>query len=188
MKGSFEGLEINDCATESPFIKSNGTFTAIPWKTRGGGVLSVVKAYDYKRLDPTIPLLKGHGGPIPDFEFSPFNSSLLCTASEDGLIKMWIIPEEGLEKDVEESDGELQGHTKKLVLIKFHPAADYTLASTAADNTIRIWDISQQQHVSTFDMANTATSIEWSANGSLLAGIHKGKQIVVVDPRKPGDA
>jgi coronin-1B/1C/6 len=175
MKGVFEGIEISDCATEANFIRSNGLFTAIPWKTRGGGVLSVVKAYDFKRLDPTLPLLKGHAGPIPDFDFSPFNPNLLCTGAEDGLIKMWLIPEDGVTQDIHECDGELSGHTKKLVLIKFHPAADYTLASAGADNTIRIWDISQQQNVGTFDLPNTVTSLEWSANGSLIGAVHKGK-------------
>lgn len=142
IKGQFEGLEISECATESSFIKSNGIFTAIPWKTRGGGVLSVVKAYDFTRLDPTLPLLRGHSGPIPDFDFSPFNNNLLCTASEDGTVKMWLIPEDGVNESVDECDGELSGHSRKLILIKFHPSADFTLASCAADNTIRVWDIS----------------------------------------------
>lgn len=91
-------------------------------------------------------------------------------------------------QDVQESDGELQGHTKKLSLIKFHPSADYTLASTAADNTCRIWDVSQQSLVSTYDLSHMGTSIEWSQNGSLLACVNKGKQLVILDPRKPGEA
>jgi WD40 repeat protein len=188
MKGSFEGLEISDCATESNFIKSNGMFTAIPWKTRGGGVLSVVNAYDYKRLDPSIPLLRGHAGPLPDFEFAPFNPNLLCTASEDGLIKMWLIPEGGLTQDTEDCDGELAGHTKKLTIIKFHPSADYTLASCAADNTVKIWDVSQQTPVHSFETAQASTSLEWSANGSLLGTVTKGKQVICYDPRKEGEA
>jgi coronin-1B/1C/6 len=56
----------------------------------------VQKAYDYKRLEADVPLIKGHAGPVVDFEFSPFNDSLLATASEDGTIKLWVIPEEGV--------------------------------------------------------------------------------------------
>jgi len=33
-----------------------------------------------------------------------------------------------------------------------------------------------------------ATSTEWSANGSLIGTVHKGKQVVVYDPRKDGEA
>jgi hypothetical protein len=57
----------------------------------------------------------------------------LATASEDGVIKMWIIPEEGITKDVSEPDAELRGHAKKLILAKFHPTADYTMGSAGAD-------------------------------------------------------
>lgn len=66
----------------------------------------------------------------------------MATSSEDGTIKLWIIPDEGITHDITECDAELRGHSKKLVLSKFHPSSDYTLASVAADNTVRIWDIS----------------------------------------------
>ena len=101
-----------------------------------------MKAYEYKRLEADLPLIKGHAGPIVDFEFSPFSEQLFATASEDGIIKLWVIPEEGVTKDIMESDGELRGHSRKLIFSKFHPSADYTLASSGADCTIRLWDVS----------------------------------------------
>jgi WD40 repeat protein len=93
-------------------------------------------------MEADLPLIKGHAGPIIDFEFSPFNDMLLATASEDGTIKLWLIPEEGITQHVTESDAELRGHSKKLIFSKFHPSSDYTLASAGADSTVRIWDIS----------------------------------------------
>jgi WD40 repeat protein len=65
----------------------------------------------------------------------------LATASEDGSIKFWLIPEEGVNKDITESDAELKGHARKVILAKYHPTADYTIASAGADSTMRIWDI-----------------------------------------------
>ena len=100
-----------------------------------------MRAYDYKRFEADLPLIKGHAGPINDFEFSPFNDSLLATASEDATIKMWIIPEEGIVKDVTESDADLRGHSKKVIFSKFHPSAEMTMGSAAADNTVRIGDV-----------------------------------------------
>ncbi len=100
-----------------------------------------MKAYDYKRLEADLPLLKGHGGQVTDFDFSPFNDSLLASSSEDGTIKLWVIPEEGITHDVHEADGDLRGHSKKVVLTKFHPCAENTLMSTGADQTVRVWDI-----------------------------------------------
>lgn len=124
-----------------------------------------------------------------DFEFSPFNDALLATASEDGTIKLWILPEEGITQDVSEADAELKGHAKKLILSRFHPVADYTMASAGADSTIRIWDITAHKYVLVYDEAkNVATGMEWSHNGSLLGAITKDKVLNVFDPRKEGQA
>lgn len=70
-------------------------------------MIAVQKAFDYKRLDATLPLIKGHSGPVVDFDFSPFNDNLLATASEDGTVKLWVIPEDGITQDVKEWDAEL---------------------------------------------------------------------------------
>lgn len=118
------------------------SFVKFPWKSGGGGCIAVTRAYNYKRFDADIPLIKGHNGPIVDFDFSPFSEQLLATASEDGSIKLWVIPEDGINSDVHQSDGELRGHSRKLIFAKFHPSADYTLASAGADSTVRLWDVS----------------------------------------------
>jgi coronin-1B/1C/6 len=101
-----------------------------------------MKAFNYQRLEADLPLIKGHAGPVSDFDFSPFNDNLLATASEDGTIKLWVIPDDGITDHVTEADAELRGHSKKIVLSKFHPSADYTLASCGSDSTVRLWDIS----------------------------------------------
>lgn len=148
-----------------------------------------MKAYEYKRLEADLPLIKGHAGPIVDFEFSPFAESLFVTASEDGSLKLWVIPEEGITKDVHESDGELRGHSRKLIFSKFHPSADYTLASSSADCTVRLWDVSHQKCVITYDeIKSTTTGLEWSHNGSLLGAITKDRTLNIFDPRKEGPA
>lgn len=100
-----------------------------------------MRAYEFKRFEADMKQIKGHAGPVVDFEFSPFNDNLLVTASEDASMKLWILPDEGLSEDLMEADAELKGHAKKLTLCRFHPSADHTLASTAADNTVRIWDV-----------------------------------------------
>ncbi len=64
-------------------------------------------AYDFKRFDNNIFLIKGHKGNITDCDFSKFNDSLLATASEDGTIKLWLVPEGGLTQHLAECDGTL---------------------------------------------------------------------------------
>lgn len=102
---------------------------------------------------------------------------------------MWVIPEDGITQDVTECDAELRGHAKKIMLSRFHPSADYTLASAGADMTVRVWDVSSQKCVVTYDECKSfATGLEWSHNGSLLSIITKEKQICIFDPRKEGPA
>lgn len=101
----------------------------------------MLKAYDYKKLEADVPLIRGHAGPVVDFDFSPFNENLLATASEDGTVKLWVIPEEGVTKDIKEWNAELDSQSKKLIFSKFHPSADYTLATSGLDQTVRVWDI-----------------------------------------------
>jgi len=101
-----------------------------------------MKAFDYKRLEADLPLIKGHAGPVIDFDFSPFNDSLFATASQDGTVKLWQIPEGGVTSHVTTADGELV-HGSKLIFAKFHPSADLTLATSGIDTTVKIWDIAQ---------------------------------------------
>lgn len=39
-----------------------------------------------------FPMVAGHSACITDFDFSPFNSHLLATGSEDCVVKMWNLP------------------------------------------------------------------------------------------------
>ena len=43
---------------------------------------------------PEFPKIAGHSAQVTDFGFSPFNSRLLATGSEDCMVKLWNIPEE----------------------------------------------------------------------------------------------
>lgn len=150
-------------------------------------MIAVLNANKFQRLEADLPLLKGHNGPIVDFEFSPFNDNLFVTASEDGSLKLWVIPEEGYTHDTTECDADMRGHSRKLIFSKFHPSADYTLASSAADCTVRLWDISQQRCMLTYnDITTTTTALEWNLNGSMLGAISKSKQLHLFDPRKEG--
>ena len=147
------------------------------------------KAYDFCKFVGDEPQIRGHAGPINDFEFSPFNDSLLATASDDASIKLWIIPEEGVTQDIVDSDGDLKGHLKKVIFTKFHPSADFTIASASSDMTVRLWDVQQQKCVSVIEESKgQALGLEWSHNGSLLASITKDKTAYIFDPRKEGTA
>lgn len=60
VKGQFEGIQLAETASESFIVRSNGVFTAVPVKSGGGGMLGVMKAYDFKRFEADMNVIKGH--------------------------------------------------------------------------------------------------------------------------------
>ena len=75
-------------------------------------------------------------------QFSPFHDNLLATASTDGTLKVWVIPDGGeVKENNKEPDSDLKGHSKKVMLCQFNPCSEFTLASAGMEGHVRIWDI-----------------------------------------------
>jgi WD40 repeat protein len=134
----FEGIT-PAVSNDTDGIDCNDKFIALPWSRTS--TVAVFPAYDFKRFETNLPLIQGHKGNINDVQFSHFNPNLMATASEDGMIKLWLIPDEGIKTNVAESDGDLAGHTKKVTGLRWHRTADNLIASHSADSTVRIWDV-----------------------------------------------
>ncbi|CAI2361978.1 unnamed protein product [Moneuplotes crassus] len=173
-------------ATDSKFVDTNGFFTAMPWKAKGGGQLAIMKVDDYKKFHINDPMLKGHLAPISAFEFNPFVDTFLATASEDGTSMLWNIPIEGLTEDLKEPNATLYGHSKKITHLTFNPTASNVMLTASFDKDIRIWDVSTAKealHIP--DVIGQPTSIEWNYDGSLVAAANKNKSLYILDPRDP---
>jgi len=57
----------------------------------------------------------------------------VATCSADASIKMWVIPDEGVNEQLKECDSEMQGHAKKVSCFKFNPTVEFCLASASTD-------------------------------------------------------
>lgn len=176
-------------STESKFVASNGFFTAIPIKAKGGGQLAVLKVEDYCKFGINDPMLKGHSGAIIDFQFNPFIDNLLATASEDGTVALWTIPLEGLNEDLKTPNAILYGHSKKLTHLEFNPSAENVLATAAFDKDVKIWDAYQgKEHTTISGLIGQPTCMEWNYDGSTLAIADRSKRLHVFDPRDQSGA
>lgn len=113
--------------------------TALAWNQVS--TVAVFPAYKHQRFDKSVKLIKGHKGNVNDCAFSPFNDELLATASDDGSIKLWLVPSEGITDHVSQADADLSGHTKKVLGVAWHRSVENMLASHSGDLTLRIWDI-----------------------------------------------
>lgn len=149
--------------------------------------------------DGTSPILKGHSGSVLDMEWSPFDDSLLATASEDSKIKLWSIPdtweptdEEGRGKkgeDFSDSMVDLEGHAKKVTLLRFHPTASNTLLSSSADHTVKVWDVESGIPSVSYDKCGDLfQDIVWDVRGDTVACSNKDKKVRIVDPRTGNEA
>ena len=141
-------------------------------------------AYKHFRFDKGVKLIKGHKGNVNDCAFSPFNDELLATASEDGSIKLWLVPETGITEHLTQADADLIGHTKKVLGVAWHRSVENMIASHSGDLTLRIWDVENQTDTMIFEpLPNLATAMRWSPHGNLLATTCKGGSLIVHDPR-----
>ena len=170
-------------------ICGNEKFIAVPWNagSRGkdgpGGAVGVHSANDIVKFEDDIPLLIGHKESILDLCFSPFNDNILATGSGDATIKIWSVPNEGLEKDTH-SEFDLLGHPDKVTHIKWHPSAEALLSSASLDGHVKIWDVEKQHSDLTYELDGKPWAMEWNYDGSLLGCLTEEKWLHIFDPRQ----
>jgi coronin-1B/1C/6 len=105
-------------------------------------------------METNVPCLVGHHAAVLDFDFNPFDDSLIATGSEDTTVKLWGIPEGGLTKNVTEPLVDLHGHQKKVTHLIFHPTAANVLLSASGDNKVKLWDIEKGCEMNHLDATN----------------------------------
>lgn len=116
------------------------------------------------RLDDSVNNTIVNKVKCSDFQWDPFNEDTLAAglffkkffkkflnllnifkACDDCTIKIWKIPEDGLDKSLDEPEINLIGHADRVSSIKYHPYAKNVLASASYDKSIKIWNIDAGQ-------------------------------------------
>ena len=46
------------------------------------------------KLSTEFPVFTGHGGPVIDTQFSPFDDHIIASGAEDSKVMLWRIPED----------------------------------------------------------------------------------------------
>lgn len=181
-EGCFLGIR-PECKGESGYVACSPEFFALP-VVGGGGPMIVKKHDDFGRLGAGAKKVAVHKGAVVDVEFNPFIGTLLGSASEDCTAKITQIPVEGVvDADITDSLVTLTGHQKKVIQIRFNPAAANVAATISGDNTVKLWDVQAQTDVSTGQLSDTPYWFDWNTNGSLGVATCKDKNFFVYDPR-----
>ncbi|XP_017470181.1 PREDICTED: coronin-7 isoform X3 [Rhagoletis zephyria] len=163
-------------------IAASAAFMAFNWEHTGSSV-AVLPLDDCGRKSKTMPLLHGHTDTVTDLEFSPFHDGLLATASQDCLVKIWHIPEKGLEASLSDPECVFSHKQRRVETVGFHPTADGLLHSTAV-GCVMLFDITTQKEIfSNNEHPEVIQSVSWKQDGTILATSCKDKNVRILDPR-----
>ncbi|CAO3595887.1 unnamed protein product [Absidia cylindrospora] len=182
------GLDFNKSGT-TELIQANAKFIAIPLSGPGGriGIISTGSSTG-GRLPTRLPCILT-GSDVTYFQFDPFDAHVLATASDDNKIRLFRIPENGLEEDLSETMAVLQDpHMDKVSLLAYHPTAKHILATASQDldtPTLRIWSTTSASATSAYSdiHKDTILAMAWRPDGKAIATVNKEKQLRIVDAR-----
>jgi len=187
-ENQFLDLKNPFCSGEGTYLKCNPKFFAVA-KSGGGGPLYIRRLEDTGRFAVNVPMLSVHKGTTWDFDFHPFIINMIGTASEDCHAAITQFPEDGLTELVTKPTVLLEGHQKKVTLIKFNPTANNIVATGAFDRTVKVWNIETASCVSTFDKCQESImTLDWNNDGSRIACAGKDPAIRIYDPRNLDEA
>ncbi|KAI8646498.1 hypothetical protein BD408DRAFT_410318 [Parasitella parasitica] len=181
-----QGLSVNK-GGECDLIQANTKFIAVPLSGPGGRV-GIINVEQPGRLDVHIPSVLCNSE-VTSFKFDPFNENILVTASIDNKIRIWEIPDKGIQVDIATPKSVFGSSTMdKIRLIEFHPTTKDVLLAASDDlghPTVRIWDVqAQKEEVVLKDRhMDVIFSCAWSPDGTHIATTTKEKKIRILDAR-----
>ncbi|MCJ8748687.1 hypothetical protein PDJAM_G00167600 [Pangasius djambal] len=182
----YDDIRVSRVTWDSAFCAVNPKFVAIIVEASGGGAFIVLPLQKTGRIDKAYPTVCGHTGPVLDIDWCPHNDHVIASGSEDCTIMVWQIPEYGLTAPLSEPVVVLEGHSKRVGIVTWHPTVRNVLLSAGCDNVILIWNVGTGEALITLDdmHPDMIFSVCWNHNGSLICTTCKDKKVRVIDPRK----
>ncbi|KXJ94633.1 hypothetical protein Micbo1qcDRAFT_232079 [Microdochium bolleyi] len=186
----YDNLRVSRNAWDTNLIKANPEFLSVNWEASGGGAFAVIPLAERGKIPDQIPLFRGHTAVVTDTDWNPFNDRIVASASDDGKVMIWHVPQGfSLFTDAEEPAdvspvAKLTGHTRKVGQVLFNPAADNILASASGDLSVKLWDITTGSAPLALKHSDIVQSLSWDASGTKLVTTSRDKKLRVWDVRQ----
>ncbi|KAM4898972.1 coronin-1B [Sylvia borin] len=182
----YDDIRVSRVTWDSTFCAVNPSFVAIIVEASGGGAFLVLPLHKTGRIDKSYPTVCGHTGPVLDIDWCPHNDYVIASGSEDCTVMVWQIPENGLSQPLTEPVVVLEGHSKRVGIVTWHPTARNVLLSAGCDNVVLIWNVGTAEELYRLDglHPDLIYSVSWSRDGSRFCTACKDKSIRVIDPRR----
>lgn len=157
---------------------------AVPLSGAGGKIAIFELSKPGKLPDGVIPSLV-NGSSIMDFQWDPFNSRRLAVACDDGMVKLWTIPEGGLTEPTNEPFQEFVAHSDKIYSLRYHPVAKNVCLTASYDMTVKLWDLDTLTGMICLKgHTDQIFSVAWSPCGVYIATVCKDSRVRIYNPRK----
>ncbi|XP_010872440.2 coronin-1A [Esox lucius] len=182
----YDDIRISQMTWDSNFCSVNPKFVAMIVDASGGGAFLVLPLSKTGRIDMSQPTVCGHTGPVLDIEFCPHNDNIIASGSEDCSVMIWEIPDGGLVSPLKDPVVKLEGHSKRVGILSWHPTAHNVLMSAGCDNVVILWNVACGEAVVRIDSVHPDLiySACWNRDGSQILTSCKDKTLRVLDPRK----
>uniref|UniRef100_A0A672V4Y2 Coronin n=1 Tax=Strigops habroptila TaxID=2489341 RepID=A0A672V4Y2_STRHB len=182
----YDDIRVSRVTWDSTFCAVNPSFVAIIVEASGGGAFLVLPLHKTGRIDKSYPTVCGHTGPVLDIDWCPHNDHVIASGSEDCTVMVWQIPENGLSQPLTEPVVVLEGHSKRVGIITWHPTARNVLLSAGCDNVVLIWNVGTAEELYRLEglHPDLIYSVSWSRDGARFCTACKDKSVRVIDPRR----
>uniref|UniRef100_A0A914YQ59 Coronin n=1 Tax=Panagrolaimus superbus TaxID=310955 RepID=A0A914YQ59_9BILA len=174
-------VRITEITWDSLFCAVNPKFIAIINKG-AGGPFQVIPVNKVGRIDKDYPFVDAHKAPCLEVVWSPFNDNVIASCSEDTTAKVWLIPDKGLNRTLNEPVVELCGHQKRVNTLAWHPTAQNVLITAGGENKLLIWNVGTGEAL--LEIAghpDQIFSVAFNYDGSQFVTTCKDKKIRIID-------
>ncbi len=177
--GTYYNLTPTVTTSDSSLLAANERFFAIPYKGIGRVYTSTLDRVG--KVEPNCDTLNtGHTKAVTTLQFSPFNSTILATGSDDTNIKIFDLSDANIG-----CLSTLSAHRNSVRTLDFHPTSSNVLASSGTDQAVNIWDINASNPILSLSDQHpeSINNVTWDYLGELLATGARDKEVRIFDPR-----